>query len=239
MNGFPLAGHLKEMVALPSLVAFGALWPLIPSRVRGRMFSREGNIDRPVICLPGYGQNDSCFLLLARRLAAKGFGPISCLQYKPLLASIEFHAQRLARSVDRVLDRTGSRKVSLVGHSMGGIVARHYLQEQLGLDKVDKLVTVESPHQGLTLARYGPGECARQMDPLHPFMKKMREGLEQIAGLPILGIYSDVNPFSAKSTAYQLLDGRSDCFLPGHGHVSLLLMQPVAERIISFLHEVH
>ena len=66
-------------------------------------------------------------------------------------------------------------------------------------------------------------------------MRRMREGQGRMEPLPTLSIYSNVNPLSAGSTAYQLLDGRSDCFLPGHGHASLLLVAPAAERIVAFL----
>lgn len=38
-------------------------------------------------------------------------------------------------------------KINVVGHSMGGLIARTYLQNNL-INKVDKLITVGSPHQG-------------------------------------------------------------------------------------------
>jgi len=235
MRGIPWRGHLAEFVALPSMIVFGALWSFVPPVRKAGRFAGDGAFGRPVVCLPGYAHNGSSFVLLARRLHAAGIGPVSCLRYQPALAPMETHARRLSRAVERVLDRTGARRVSLIGHSMGGLVARWYLQEMEGLEKVDRLVTLETPHQGLALARHGLGACARQMAPAHPFMRRMREGQGRMAGLPILGIYSNVNPLSARSTSYQLLDGRSDCFLPGHGHASLLLARPAAERIVAFL----
>ncbi len=45
-------------------------------------------------------------------------------------------------------------KVHLVGHSMGGLVARAYLEHAQNQNKVDKLLTVGSPHQGVPQAYY-------------------------------------------------------------------------------------
>lgn len=44
---------------------------------------------------------------------------------------------------------TSDEKVNLVGHSMGGLVARSYSQN-IGTEKIDKLITLGSPHQGAT-----------------------------------------------------------------------------------------
>ena len=36
----------------------------------------------------------------------------------------------------------------LVGHSMGGVVSREYVQSDYYNDDVDKIVTLDSPHEG-------------------------------------------------------------------------------------------
>jgi pimeloyl-ACP methyl ester carboxylesterase/streptogramin lyase len=42
-----------------------------------------------------------------------------------------------------------NERVHLVGHSMGGLVGRAYLEEAMETHKIDKLLTVGSPHQGV------------------------------------------------------------------------------------------
>lgn len=48
-------------------------------------------------------------------------------------------------------DKPPGTKIDMVGHSMGGLLARAYVQEY-GKDKVDKVVTVGSPHEGAVKA---------------------------------------------------------------------------------------
>ena len=62
--------------------------------------------------------------------------------------SIENYAIRLKEIVDEVKRRTGSDKVIIIAHSMGGLVAREYLL-LFGDESVDKLVTIGTPNYGI------------------------------------------------------------------------------------------
>lgn len=59
---------------------------------------------------------------------------------------------------DYINTNTPEQKVNLVGHSMGGLIARAYAQKY-GTSNVNKIVTVGSPNKG-TLKAYGPWEGA-------------------------------------------------------------------------------
>ena len=59
---------------------------------------------------------------------------------------------------DFINSNANGEKVNLVGHSMGGLVARAYAQKY-GTTNVNKIVTVGSPNKG-TLKAYGPWEGA-------------------------------------------------------------------------------
>jgi len=62
---------------------------------------------------------------------------------------IEETAQELNNFVDNNIGEDDS--VNLVGHSLGGLVSRAYWQ-QYGEEKVDKVVTLGTPHQGVVQA---------------------------------------------------------------------------------------
>jgi len=59
-------------------------------------------------------------------------------------------AGELQRFVDAVLGATGARKVSLVGHSQGGMMPRWYLKFLGGAAKVDDLVGLAPSNHGTT-----------------------------------------------------------------------------------------
>lgn len=62
-------------------------------------------------------------------------------------------------------------EVDLVGFSMGGLVARWYVQRQGGLKHVRRLITIASPHRG-TWTAYAKGNAgARQMRPGSAFLR--------------------------------------------------------------------
>ena len=61
--------------------------------------------------------------------------------------NIDTYALRLKDLIDIVKERTAKPKVNIIAHSMGGLVARRYLQI-FGDDDVHKLVTIATPQQG-------------------------------------------------------------------------------------------
>ena len=65
---------------------------------------------------------------------------------------VEEIAYDLKEYIGRHPPPSGS-KIDLVGHSLGGLVARTYIQNNLN-NQVDQLVTIGSPHQGAVKAYY-------------------------------------------------------------------------------------
>jgi len=63
--------------------------------------------------------------------------------------SIEVYADRLKNSIDNIKLITGSDKVDIVAHSMGGLVTRRYIQKY-GPEDIDKLILIGTPNTGIT-----------------------------------------------------------------------------------------
>ena len=68
----------------------------------------------------------------------------------------------LADDLNTFINNSGISKINLVGHSMGGLVARSYAQKY-GVSKVDKILTIGTPHLGL-IDMYGLWEGAKIWD---------------------------------------------------------------------------
>lgn len=54
----------------------------------------------------------------------------------------------LDQKIEAIKQQTGSQKVDLVAHSMGGLVARYYISDPTKSTKINKLITLGTPHLG-------------------------------------------------------------------------------------------
>jgi triacylglycerol lipase len=67
-------------------------------------------------------------------------------------ADVETRAKDLATAIQKIFHDTGHEKVHIIGHSMGGLDARHMIVNHNMADKVASLTTIGTPHLGASLA---------------------------------------------------------------------------------------
>jgi triacylglycerol lipase len=67
-------------------------------------------------------------------------------------ADVETRAQDLVKEIQKILANTGHEKVHIIGHSMGGLDARHMIVNYNMADKVATLTTLGTPHLGSSVA---------------------------------------------------------------------------------------
>ncbi|WP_328438951.1 alpha/beta fold hydrolase [Streptomyces sp. NBC_00457] len=128
----------------------------------------------PVVLLHGFIDNRSVFVLLRRSLAQHGRQQIESLNYSPLTCDIRAAAELLARHIEEICERTGSNQVDIVGHSLGGLIARYYVQRLGGDIRVRTLVTLGTPHSGTRVA---------PLMNAHPIVRQMRPGSDVLEEL--------------------------------------------------------
>ena len=148
----------------------------------------------PVILLHGFIDNRSVFVLLRRNLTQHGRQHIESLNYSPLTCDIRTAAQLLGRYIEELCERTGQQRVDVVGHSLGGLIARYYVQRLGGDLRVRTLVTLGTPHSGTRVAPLANA---------HPIVRQMRPGSELIQELSepapgcrthFVSFWSDLDP---------------------------------------------
>ncbi|MFE2060397.1 esterase/lipase family protein [Streptomyces sp. NPDC059446] len=128
----------------------------------------------PVVLLHGFIDNRSVFVLLRRSLARHGWHHLESLNYSPLTCDIRTAAELLERHVEEICARTGHREIDIVGHSLGGLIARYYVQRLGGDRRVRTLVTLGTPHGGT---------AAAPLAGAHPIVRQMRGGSDLIEEL--------------------------------------------------------
>jgi triacylglycerol lipase len=91
-------------------------------------------------------------------------------------------AHQLASFVDALLARTHARRVSIVGHSEGGMMPRYYIRFLGGASKVDDLVALSPSNFGtqnplvLGYAALGCRACAEQQAIGSRFLQRLNAG---------------------------------------------------------------
>ncbi|KQQ45923.1 lipase [Duganella sp. Leaf126] len=118
----------------------------------------------PVLLIHGYACNSGYWRPLSARLQAAGISHDG-IDLEPPGADIDAYAPQVQAAVERLCAVTGSKRVIIVAHSMGGLVARAWLRRYgaQAVARVARVITLGTPHHGTVLADLGPGRNAGQM----------------------------------------------------------------------------
>lgn len=180
-----------------------------------------------VLFVHGYGCSRGVWWLLRRRFEAAGY-TVASVSLVPPYSSIGKMVPLLNQRIEAVCAATGAKQLTLVAHSMGGLVCRSYLARH-GIARIEKLVTLATPHGGTALARRGIGQNAREMEPDSLWLQDM-------AGEPIkVPAVSLRNPYDnyAMPQDLQRLAGARDVELPPVGHIAMLYDRTVAQLLLA------
>ncbi len=183
----------------------------------------------PVLLIHGYGCSRASWWWLRRRLEAAGW-MVATLNLEPIYIGLDDYVDALARRVDEVLAETDAVQLILVGHSMGGLVARAYLA-RFGAARVARMVTLGTPHAGSQLARIGFGQNARQMEPGSEWLQRLAQ---QALPVETVVIYSTHDNYVMPQTNLQL-PGASHRPLNALGHLAMLFSPRVAGELRAAL----
>ena len=187
----------------------------------------------PIVLIHGVVDNRSIFTVLRRGLRRRGFGQVQSLNYSPLTDDVRDVARRLQDVVEAVCAETGYERVHLIGHSMGGLVARYYVQRMGGDERVHTVVTLGTPHKGTYAARLVPHPVARQLRPGSELIAELTEPAEGCR-TRFVAFWSDLDQVVIPSSSARLehpdLLARN-VFISGVAHLSL----PIDGRVV---HEI-
>lgn len=189
---------------------------------------------RPIIVIHGYAMNRANFVPLAYRLARVGLGPILGFEYWTL-GRVAAGARQLAWFVDQVQSRTGAPQVDIIGHSMGGVVGRYFVQLLGGDGAVANLITLGSPHIGTDVSEFGVGHPTRELVIGSTLVQRLAAAPAP-KDTRVTMIFSHADALVPASTQDALQIQRAERIIYDDlGHVSLLGSRRVARDIIKRL----
>ena len=244
-----LKGTAKE---LAWITAHGALYPFGLSTEKCREKARD-ELDRftlgdlppvqrglvmgdvvaagtPIVLVHGLVDNRSIFTLLRRALRRRGFGRVMTLNYSPLTQDVRTVAARLGALIERTCEETGYERVHVIGHSLGGLIARYYVQRLGGDARVHTLCTLGSPHAGTSAARFVPQRLVKQLRPGSDLLRELELPAPDLR-TRFVAFWSDLDQLMVPKRSARIdhpdLSARN-VLLRGVGHMSL----PIDGRVV-------
>jgi pimeloyl-ACP methyl ester carboxylesterase len=186
----------------------------------------------PVVFLHGLFQNQACWLWMKWFLRRQGITSLHTLNLPPW-KDVETLTEKLAKKVDELRHATGRQKVHLVGHSMGGIIARNYLQLRGGSEKVDRCILLATPNHGSKLAPFALSPLGCLLMPGSAFLQRL-SAAPLPANTRITTVYSRhdniILPFESAS-----LQGADNFELTAAGHTTLLFRRQTLDTLAGLL----
>lgn len=207
---------------------------------RGLIISHLEAAGTPILLVHGFVDNRSIFTLLRRGLTRRGFGSVYAMNYSSLTADIRTAAAQLGEEIEAIVADTGYEKIHIVGHSLGGLIARYYVTRLGGDEHVHTLVTLGTPHQGTYAAYALPSRLGQQMRPGSGLINELDEPAPGCT-TRFISYWSDTDvvivPQGNGRLRHPDLSVRN-IRLHGVGHISLPIVGDVVHGISTALAEL-
>jgi triacylglycerol lipase len=205
---------LREVVLMPRGLA-----PVVP-----RELDHEDDV---IVFVHGFFASAGVFRPMTDALVAKTGAKVASFTHAPGVG-IHRIARRLARLVEGVPARC---RVHLVGHSLGGLVARWYVQELGGHARVAQTISLGAPFGGTERAHPFPFLVGRDLARSSPLLARLRARAHEhdVPHMSIVGD-GDLMVVPAESAAFP----RGDVVvLPRCGHNTLLFHADSISRVVE------
>lgn len=229
---YPL-GLIGRTPALPARLNLTGLGPA----QRGLLVSDVRAAGTPILLAHGIIDNHTIFALMRRHLVRRGFGSIHTFSYSPLTLDVRRTAERMGQEIEAICEASGSDQIHVVGHSLGGLIARYYIQRLGGDARVHTCVTLGTPHQGTMAAKLLPWPLVKQVRPDSDLVAELAEPAPDCR-TRFVAFYSDVDQLIVPQRRARIRHPdllASNVRVHGVGHLSLPFHGAVVHRITGVL----
>lgn len=151
------------------------LWsqPFRSKEIRDHLAADETGY-RGVVLVHGFFCNRGIWNDWMSRLRIRGI-PFVAVTLEPAFGSIDAYATTIDSAVSTLERATGKAPV-LVGHSMGGLAIRSWLQQRGSLERAHHVVTIGSPHSGTAIVGKSFAANVRQMRVDSSWLRNLETG---------------------------------------------------------------
>lgn len=232
MAGSSVHRHLRELRATLRVAAAVLATVLLAAVRTGR--PRPGGPGTPVasarslvVLVHGFGAGPDCWDAVADALGGPGVAVVT--HRYTWTTGVEELGARLADQVASLARESGARSVTLVGHSLGGVVVAASLADGRLDGVVTRVVTVAAPLRGTGWARLFPIGAVRDLRPGSPVLGRIAAP----GGVPWTTLASRADAVVAPHRA--TLAGAEPLVVDGVGHCGLLQDADAVARVAALV----
>ena len=170
----------------------------------------------PVLLIHGLNDTEAVFHSMSKHLKHQGW-TVHSLSLTPSNGNKSL--EQLAAQVSRYITKAFApgQAFDLVGFSMGGIVSRYYVQRLGGIERVQRFVTIASPHQGTWVAYGSMRPGCMQMRPGSPFLQDLNRDAEMLKQLDFTSIWTPFDLMIVPANSSQIPVARDlRVWVPAH-----------------------
>ncbi|WP_414588358.1 lipase family alpha/beta hydrolase [Scytonema sp. PCC 10023] len=128
-------------------------------------------------------------------------------------------AQQVADYIDATFEP--EQPIDLVGFSMGGIVSRYYVQRLGGINRVQRFITISSPHHGTWIAYCRDGIGCIQMRPDSVLLQDLNRDAGMLKQIDFTSIWTPYDLMIVPASSSQMPLGR-EVIVPVLNHAWML-----------------
>lgn len=230
-----LLPHRRYLALRLMLVEAGSLFLALCAYPFGLLPQRPPTLRsaplRPVILLHGLFHNRAVWFLMKQRLEQCGFTVVTV--NLPPWEFVDTLGRKVAQTVEETLISFDVERVDIVGHSMGGLLARYYIELMGGEKRVDHCVLLGTPNAGSRLAPFAVSHLGQDLLPGSDFLNELNAApLSRSIRYTTIFSHHDNLVIPAQSAE---LAGAETVELEWLGHTSLLFHREAIEATVAAL----
>ena len=204
---------------------------LMPRDIGQRVPQTTDDVHDIVVLVHGFLASAGVFRPLAKQLERDEGTRVASFSHLPgaSVSNIAFDLGNLVAKLPK------SARVHIVGHSLGGVVARYYVQELGGHTRVAQTIALAAPFGGAPIAKRIPVFVGRDLHPQSHLLARIRARASE-HGVPHLSIAGTHDRTVPHHHAHALPHGEQ-VTLHGRGHNTLLFDEEVARLVVQRIRE--
>ena len=193
------------------------------------------NQRNPVLLVHGINDTGAIFQKMAPCLTHLGW---SVYDLDLLPSNGDIGLDELGEQVANCVETTFApeQPIDLVGFSMGGIVSRYYIQRLRGIDRVQRFITLASPHHGTWMAYLSQRPGCLQMRPDSLFLHQLNQDAVMLERLNFTTIWTPFDLMIQPANSSQMQVGQN-VQVPVLTHSWMLTDSRILEAVAGALSE--